>query len=134
MQAGIGSCADRRHRLRLGEDLGIRPDADFQILAPRALFDQNAFEVHCLLRARPELGKVLTDHADDFGANRRGRGRVAACLFLDDAFQHRYGEGDTGGLDRLQVDRRQQRRLPRIAIRRDAVRQNCIKRSDPLAA
>ena len=35
---------DRRHRLRLGEDLGVGPDADFEVLRPHALRDQHVLE------------------------------------------------------------------------------------------
>src|SRR4051812_40091925 len=37
VDAGIRGSADRGHRLRLGEDLGVGADADFQVLAPGAL-------------------------------------------------------------------------------------------------
>ncbi len=37
MQADRRAPADRRHRLALGEDLGVRPDAHLEILAPQPL-------------------------------------------------------------------------------------------------
>jgi len=36
MEADLGPGADRRHRLRLGEDLDIGADADLEILRPQA--------------------------------------------------------------------------------------------------
>ena len=37
---------------RLGEDLGVGADADFQVLAPGALLDQHVLQVHRLGRSR----------------------------------------------------------------------------------
>ena len=53
MDADLGARADRRHRLRLGEDLGIGADADLEILRPRLLRDQRVLEPRRLRRARP---------------------------------------------------------------------------------
>ncbi len=41
---------------------------------------------------------------------------VAARLLLDDALEHALDEGDAGGLDRLQVARREQARQRRVEI------------------
>ena len=51
-----------------------------------------------------QLAQVVADEAGDFVADRAGGVHVAARAFLDDAFQHGDGEGDAGGLDRLEVD------------------------------
>ncbi len=55
--------ADRRHRLRLGEDLGVRADADLEVLRPRALRDQRVLEPRGLRRARTHLREVVADDA-----------------------------------------------------------------------
>ena len=104
MDAGVQEGADGRERLRLGEDLGVRPDADLEILAPGALRDEHLLEARGLARARLEPGEILADEAHDLGAD-GGRGlRVAARPLLDHALEHRDGEGDARRLDRLQVD------------------------------
>ena len=40
VEPDVGAMADRRHRLALGEDLGVRADADLQILGPCAALDE----------------------------------------------------------------------------------------------
>ena len=50
------------------------------------------------------------DQAGDAGADRLGAGRVAGGALLDDALDHRAGEGDAAGLERLQVAGGEQRR------------------------
>ncbi len=108
MQARIEAGADRRHGRGLGEDLGIRADADLEILAPGSLRDQHVLEMHRLGRAGLELRQVVADELADLLADRRRGGRVAARLLLDDALQHGDGEGHAGGLHRLEVERREQ--------------------------
>ena len=108
MKPGVEAGADRGHRRGLGEDLGVRPDADLEILAPGALRDQHLLEMHRLGRAGLELGQIVADELADLLADRRGRGRVAARLLLDDALQHRDGEGDARRLHGLQIERREQ--------------------------
>ena len=61
MQAGIHAGADRGQHRRLGEDLGVGADADFEILAPGALRDQHLLQPHSLGRARLELRQVVAD-------------------------------------------------------------------------
>ena len=41
VQAGVKARAHSRHGRRLGEDFGVRANADFQVLAPDALLDQH---------------------------------------------------------------------------------------------
>ena len=115
MQPGGNAGAHRRERLRLGEDLGIRADADFEILAPRALRDQHLLELHRRGRAGAQPREIVADQARHLGADRGGGGRVAVRALLDHALDHRDGEGDAGRLDRLQVDRRQQPRAAAVA-------------------
>ena len=115
MDADLGEVADRGHRRRLGEDLGVRPDADLEILRPHALLDEQLLQRHRLRRAGLQPGEVVADQPADLGAHfRRVLGR-AARLLLDHPLQHRHGEGDARRLDRLQVDRRQQPGLVRRA-------------------
>ena len=45
VDADVGAAADRRHRLRLGEDLGVRADADLEILRPDAVGDQRVLQL-----------------------------------------------------------------------------------------
>ena len=108
MHAGIHRGADRGHRLRLGEDLRVGADADLEILAPGALLDQHLLQARGLGRAGLQPRQVVADQPGHLGADRGGGGQVAARAFLDDAFQHGNREGDAGGLDRLQIDRREQ--------------------------
>ena len=52
-----------------------------------------------------QVAQVVANQAGHFVPDRAGGVHVAARAFLDDAFQHGDGEGDAGGLDRLEVDR-----------------------------
>ena len=57
--------------------------------------------------------------------------RIAARPLLDHPLQHRHGEGDAGRLDHLQIDRRQQPRLGRIAGVGRRVVQHILQRARP---
>ena len=48
--ADLGACAHGRHRLALGEHLGVRPDPHFKILAPRVLSDEHILHMRKLLK------------------------------------------------------------------------------------
>ncbi len=110
-----GAGADRGHRLRLGEDLGVRPDADLEILRPQALCLQQRFELHRLRRTGLESVDGAAERGLDFGAHLRRLLRRAARLLLDDALQQRDREGYARGFDGLQVDRCKQPWLCRVA-------------------
>ena len=114
MDPGISGGTDRGHRLALGEDLGIRTDPDFQVLAPGALRDQHLLQLRRLRGPGPQFRQVVADQPLHLRADRRGSVQVAAGTLLDHAFQHRNGEGDAGRLDGLQVDRCQQHGFRRI--------------------
>ena len=88
-------------------------DADFEILAPRALLDQHPLQLHRLRRAGLRGGEIAADQPVDLGTDGGGRCHVAARPLLDHALQHRDREGDAARLDRLQVDRGQQPRVAR---------------------
>ena len=108
MQPGIGARADGGHRLGLGEDLGVGTDADFEILAPGALLDQHRLSRAASGEPGLSLREIVADQRVDLGADLGGGGRIAARPLLDDALDHRDGEGDARRLDRLQVDRGKQ--------------------------
>ena len=130
MDAGIHPGADCGHRLRLGEDLGVRADAHFQILAPRALRDQHLLQMRAsgdpgLRRARSSPTRRLTSARIAAAA-----AHVAARAFLDHALQHGEREGDAGGLDGLQVDRCEQPRLAAVALFGRRVGQYGLERAE----
>ena len=133
MQPGVHAGADGRHRRRLREDLGVRADADFEVLAPHALLDHHRLEPRRLLRARLELREIVPDEPRDLGPDRRRRVRIAARALLDDALEHRDDEGDAGRLDGLQVDRREKPGLAAVARIRRRVGEDLLERSHPLA-
>ena len=97
--------ADRGHRLALGEDLGVRPDADLEILGPHALRDQRLLERHRRGRAGLQLGEIVADQRRDLGADRRGRSASPRACSSITRSSMRDDEGDARGLHRLQVDR-----------------------------
>ena len=107
MQARIHAGAHRRQDRRLGKDFGVRPDADFEILAPGILRNQHVLHMLRFGRARLQLRQVGADDPRHLGPNGLRRIRIAARPLLDHPFQHRYGEGDAGRLDHLQIDRGQ---------------------------
>ena len=125
--AGLRMQADRRppphgrHRLRLGEHLGVGAYADLEILGPDALGDQRGFYLRGLLGAGPDVAEALADHRADALADRlRARG-VAFRPLLDHALQHGAREGDAAGLDRLKIVGRQKVTAGRIGLRGHAV-------------
>ena len=88
MQPRLHAVADRGHRLCLGEDLGVRADADLQVLRPGALLDQHALELGGLRAAGDELGEIAAELRGNALADRLGLFRGAARLLLDHALQH----------------------------------------------
>ena len=125
--------AHRRHRLGLGEHLGVGPDADFEILGPETFRDQGGLDPGRLLRARPDIAQSVADHRADPLANGGGAGGVALGLFLDHALQHGAGEGHAAGLDRLKVVRRQKVPRPRIGFRGPALALELVNRTERAA-
>lgn len=106
MQADIRTPADRGEHRRLGEDFGIRPDADLEILRPHALVDQCLLDLGRLRRTGLQIGEAAADQRADTLADRGGAFRIAGRLLLDDALDHRLRKGNAAGLDCLQVDGR----------------------------
>ena len=107
--------ADRGHRRRLGEDLGVRPDADFEILRPQALFLQQLLQLHRLRRTWLDLLDRAAERLFDVGTSLHRALRGTARLLLDHALEQRDRKGDAGRLDGLKVDRREQKRLGWVA-------------------
>ena len=103
-------------RRRLGEDLGVGPDADLEVLRPHLLREQQFLELHRLRRAGLDLRRGRRRPPPPPGAHRLRRRRVAARLLLDHALEHARGEGHAGGLDRLQVAGREQVQVLRIGL------------------
>ena len=75
VDAHLGAQTHRRHRLRLGEDLGIGTDAHLEVLRPGALPDQRFLHLRRLGRAGTDFRQVVADHRDDFAAHGNGLGR-----------------------------------------------------------
>ena len=70
MQARIHAGADRGQHRRLGEHFGVRPDADFEILAPGILRDQHVLDVLRFGRARLQPRQVGADDPRHLGPDR----------------------------------------------------------------
>ncbi len=108
VDADEAAAADRGQHWRLGEDLGVRPDAHLQVLRPHALLDQQRFERLGAWTAWLQALQIRADHRLHLLADGHGAPGIAAGLLLDHPFQHAGGKGHSGGLDHLQVGRRQQ--------------------------
>src|SRR5690606_4312453 len=129
VEADIGTIADRRHGLALGEDFGIGADADLQILRPDPARDEPRLDGGGLVRARFQLRKIVADQPGNVGADRIGTFRRAPRLLFYHALQKRDDEGDAGSLYRLKVDRGKQARPGRVAAPRHAVFENIGNRT-----
>jgi hypothetical protein len=119
--ADVGARAHRGQHRRLAEDLGVGPDAHFQVLRPEALLLQERFQAQGLGGSRldgREVGADLRDHArTDFLC----LARVAVSLLFDHALDQAGGEGHAGCLHHLQVARREEEGPGGIAQRFVAV-------------
>ena len=103
VEADHRAAADGGHRLALGEDLGVGADADLEVLAPQALVLERLLGGGGGVAARHDVAERGADQAGDAVADLLGAGRVAGGALLDDALDHRAGEGDAAGLERLEV-------------------------------
>ncbi len=121
MQADVGAAAHRRHRLRLGEHFGIDAYAHFHVLRPGAAPLQFALQLQRGVRAGPQRRQVRSQRLLQGGAQRGGAGRIAAGLFLDDAFEQADGKRHAASLDRLQIARRQQAWRAGFGLRRQGI-------------
>ena len=106
--ADLGAVAHRGHRRRLGEDLGIGADADFEVRRPGAACHQRLLQRLGLGRARLYGADIGADDRVQLAPHLLGARGIALGMFLDQPLQQADGEGDAGSLERLQVDRRQQ--------------------------
>src|SRR6185437_9663505 len=103
---------------RLREDLGIRPDADLEVLRPEALLAQHALRVQRLGGAGTNRRDTAAQSLDDERADLGGAGGIATDAFLDDPFDQAVDEGDAARLDHLQVNRREQVRAGQVLSKR----------------
>ena len=101
---------------RLGEDFGIGPDPDFQVLRPHVLLDQNLLETHRLGGAGAQVAQVVADDFLHQAAYLLGPQGIATGFFLDDPFDHAGGKRYPCRLDHLQVSGRQQEGFGRVAL------------------
>ena len=133
MQARLHAVADGRHRLRLGEDLGVRADADLQVLRPRALLDQHALELCRLLAAGHELARCRrrAGPARCCGSPRPSRARPAPAP-RSRAPASTAGNVTPAALIACRSIGRQQPRLLGIALRLRRVGEDVVERADAL--
>ena len=129
MQPHFSAEPHRTHRLALGEDLRIRANAHFQVLAPHPARDQRLLDLHRRVRTRHQLRQFRADQLEDFPAQGIGPGLVAARLLLDHALQQRHHKGHARRLDRLQIHRCQQARDRRIVPAGDRIGHDRLDRA-----
>ena len=130
METGVGASPDSRHRLALGEHLGVGADADFQILRPGAGLDQRVLEPHRRGRARLESAEIIAQHAHDLVARFHRAFTAAARALFDHPLKQGFREGHAGGFDRLEVDRREQMRVVRPSAVARRVGENVAERPE----
>ena len=99
---------DRGQHGRLGEDLGVRPDAHLEVLRPQARRDELPLEGHGSLAARTDGAKVAADGIAEAAAKGVHASLVAARALLDDTLHEALGKGHAAGADDLQVERAEQ--------------------------
>ncbi|MNT15990.1 hypothetical protein D3C72_1510730 [compost metagenome] len=119
MHADVRPRAHARQGLALRENLGVGTDADLQILAPGAGFDQGLFQRRRFRRTGLQTTQIVTHQITDMIADARRRRQVAARPLLDHPLQHGGDEGHARRLHRLKVDGRQEpgpRRIARLGI------------------
>ncbi len=128
VDADFRAGADCGHRLTLREDLGVRSDANLQVLGPHALLDQHVLEPARFVRAGTYLLQVGADDGSDRRPQALGLPGVASRLLFDDALEEARHKRDAARLDGLEVARREEPRhvaLPRV---RAGVRQHFNER------
>ncbi|WP_237047740.1 hypothetical protein [Lentzea guizhouensis] len=105
--ADVGPQPHRRQHRRLGEDLRVRADPDLQVLRPQPFGLQHPLHLRGLRGPRPQVGDVPLDDRPDLLPHFLGPRGIPVGTLLDDPFEHAADERHTGGLEHLQVDRRQ---------------------------
>ena len=116
VNADLRAGADRGERRTFREDLGVRTDADLEVLRPYALPDQQALQPHRVRRAGADVVQAVADHRQNRRPQPFGLRRVAPRLFLDHPFEQAGHERHAARLDRLKVARSEQ---PRRALHRE---------------
>jgi len=101
--ADLGPGAHRGQHGGLGENFGIGPDADFQVLRPEIFLDQVFAHLGRFFRAGANVGYRGADGLADLRTDAGGIGRAAPGAFFDDPFEHAVGKRDAAGLDHLQI-------------------------------
>src|SRR5580658_5366612 len=91
--------------LGLRENLRIGSYADFEILGPAALFDQEQLKCSGLLGAGSDSRKIHADSRDDISARCCGTAGIPADLLLNHALEKRCNKRHTGRLYGLEIDR-----------------------------
>ncbi|MNG02434.1 hypothetical protein D3C84_854620 [compost metagenome] len=105
MNADSVAAADGSQHRGFGEYFCVWPDADFEVLRPHALFNQQGFQAHGLLGAWNDRAQVVADHRVHGGPHGFGFCGITAGLLFDHALDHAGGKGHSGSLDHLQVQR-----------------------------
>ncbi len=113
VDADIRTTADRRHRLRLGEDFGVGTDTHFEVLRPKTEFLEQFLDLGGLLRTGDEALEIVAEDGRQPAADLLRTQRIALGLFLDHALQHAVRKGDASRLDGLQIGWRE--KIARLA-------------------
>ena len=108
MHADVRAGAHGGHRLRLREQFRVRAQSDLEIRRPEIAGAQMLLELSGFRASGADLGDAGPEDSGHLGPCGLGPGRIPLGVLLNHAFQHAPDEGHAGGLDRLEVDRRQQ--------------------------
>jgi hypothetical protein len=103
MDANLRAGADRRERRALREDLGVGPDAHFEVLGPHAARDQHLLEPHRVGRTGADGVKAAADHGQDRRPQAVGLAGISPRLLLDHALEQAGDERDAARLHGLQI-------------------------------
>ena len=130
MQADIAAKTHCRQHRRFGKNFGIRAYANFEVLRPSTAGLQHLFNFFRLLRAWLDTGQVLPQNLVEFGSQRLRTAGVPTGLLFNHPLQQTRHKGHAGGLDSLQIARRQQPWQAGIAAGFFSVIQHSIERCD----
>ena len=121
MDAHAGAQAHRGHGRALREQLRVGPDAHLEVLRPHALGDEHVLDAGGFGGARLDAAEIGPDDGLDLSSHALGQRGVAPRPLLDDALEEARDERHAARLDRVQVARREEPRLRRIAPPLDAI-------------
>ena len=130
MQTDIAAKTHCRQHRRFGKNFGIRAYANFKVLRPSTAGLQHLFNFVRLLRAWLDTGQVLPQNLVEFGSQRLRTAGVPTGLLFNHPLQQTRHKGHAGGLDSLQIARRQQPWQAGIAAGFFSVIQHSIERCD----